>query len=166
MPRTKKQESRWNETPSAFKSRWTEKHGSTRWTTFPTGEESPLHIPEVERAAAADGHELMWAVDTVLGKPTEVGGVTLASKKGWERLQKGDYGADTVEHGGLILMGRPTALGDKERDIENRAATGQVTRLKQKAGEGIPVSGGDHPSARKYNKHVRSYEKLEIPGEE
>ena len=161
-------ESRWNETPSAFESRWKEKHGdASRWTTFPTGEESPLHIPDVEGAAASDGMELMWAVDTVLGKPTEVGGVKFAAKKGWMPVQKGEWGADIVETGGLVLVARPTKLGDKERNIEKAAAEAAPARLRQRAGAGdLPMTGADHPSARRSNKHVRTFERIEVPDHE
>jgi hypothetical protein len=63
-------------------------------------------------------------------------------------------------------MVRPKWIGNKWKTFEKQNAEGAITRMKMKAGEGIPVSGGDHPSARKYNKHVKSYERITIPDTE
>lgn len=144
-------------------SRWaTGAEKPSRWNgTFNLGQENQYSLdPDV---VADRDYDYEWMTETVLGRPhPEI--IVRGEQNGWERVAPNDDPRiAATEIGGQILMKRPKWIGEKWKEHERRSAEGAVTRMRQKAGEGIPVSGGDHPSAKRYNKHKSSFERIEVP---
>ena len=154
-------DSRWNELA------WKQKYGdASRWSgTFASVEENRLALPQdVIDNLTREGIALQWHVESVLGQPQDQA-LAVAQKNGWQYVEEGELpGVNVVSQGGLRLMARPLAIHKKAEAREKAAAEAAPMRLKQKAGAGdLPMTGADHPSARRSNKHVRTIERLDIP---
>jgi hypothetical protein len=158
-------QSRWSEGAPAWKKKYGDDSG---WSgSFASIEENRFGLPaDVVDNLRRENIVLQWHVESVLGQPQDQA-LAAAAKNGWQAVGDGELpGVNVTKQGGLILMARPASIHERALKEEDRAAGGAVTRLKQKAGEGaLPMTGADHPSARRYNRHIKSYEKLEIPAD-
>ena len=72
-----------------------------------------------------------------------------------------------MKHGGMVLMARPMAIHEKAEARDKGNASGAITRMRMKHGEGdlagVSPEASRHPSARRSNKHNRTIERLDIP---
>lgn len=142
--------------------------GDKDFTYHPFEQNNPLHIDdEVVRMIALDyGFALQWCAETVLGQPQD-DVMSFRRKNGFAEVMKGNFGGaldhlcdrdGRVTKGGQVLMGRPVEIEKYARDYEARLTKGAITDMQKKhSDEGLDVSGGDHPSALRNNRHRRSY---------
>lgn len=129
----------------------------------------------IERDQIPEGFDLQWVATSVLGQdmPRERAAF---ERKGWTPVHQSDFdgiydgrwmpkGADgEINEGGQVLMARPLELSIKARKRDQQLARDQV-RVKEQAlySGDMPISGADHPSARKFNQVSRSMERIAIP---
>ena len=130
--------------------------------------------PEIVQQLAADGIALQWITASVRGLevPLEQAKFT---KGGWTPVHQSDFdgvldgifmskGVDEVVRvDDAMLVARPMSIHLKAKQKE-RALAREPMRVKEaEVGAGLPVPGGDHPSARAQNKINRTMERIEIP---
>jgi len=126
--------------------------------------------PHVVSDLEAEGFGVVWATETVFGRPTEANdphSIANRERNGWVCVDAADNihpDIHSVAHGGLRLMIKPMALVKKALAKQDRDAASVRDNLRRKHGEGIPgAMGADHPSARGYNRHRSSFEKVSVP---
>ena len=131
---------------------------------FASMDENPLTIPRsILDNLASQGIVLEWKTQSVLGKE-ETRGMNVHRRNGWQEVAPNEIpGIAVTEIEGLRLMARPKALHDKAKEEERKEAVGRIASMRQAHGEGLPIRGGDHVSARTFNHHRTSIEALNIP---
>jgi hypothetical protein len=117
-----------------------------------------------------EGFVFGWKVQTVFGQP-QPDHQAAAKKNGWlyvtpQDLQEMGLPGVATEHGGLALMCRSAKLHEKAKAQEAAAAKKPLDTMvmRHKTGDlpNIPLDP-DHPSAKRFNHHRRSVERLNIP---
>jgi hypothetical protein len=148
--------------------KWKGKFSGKDWSgSFVDLTESPLTIhKDILEAYAREGLDFKWARESTYGQP-DPKNIAMHLANGWEVVEEGDFpDIQTVKEGGLVLMARPKAISDKARVMMQAESVQPLAIMKARAGEGIDVSmpgGGEHSSARSYNKHRVSLERIEVP---
>jgi len=154
--------------------RWQLKAGAN-WETNDTGPEEGIDRYNIPRDQIPDGFDLQWVAVSVMGQdmPRERAAF---ERKGWTPVHQSDFDGvyngkwmpkdapGEINEGGQVLMARPLEISLKARARELRAAQEQV-RVKEQAlySGDLPITGADHPSARKFNQISRSVERIAIP---
>ena len=149
------------------KTDWKAKYGTTRVQDFANVDEDRLTIaPDVLRNLASEGIAVQWIAEKVLGQEQQHA-VSVARRNQWVPVEAGDLpGVSSVECEGLRLYARPSAIDKKAREAERAAAKAPIQNREQMLNSGIPVSGGDHPSAKRHNRIRVTRERLDVPGDE
>jgi hypothetical protein len=62
-----------------------------------------------------------------------------------------------------MLVARPMSIHLKAKARERQYAREPLRVKEAEVGQGLPVSGGDHPSARAQNSIKRTMERIDIP---
>jgi len=131
--------------------------------------DKPAHVIEELRR---NGLELCWATSEIFGRATDgqdPHAVQNRQRNGWEIIAPEDAEAlhpdlGSVELGGLVLMATSTKLHAKALQKQDGDAAGVIRNMRAKHGEGIPgAMGADHVSARNYNRHRSTFEKVSVP---
>lgn len=132
--------------------------------------------PEIVEQLARDGIALQWVTRSVRGQeaPQELAKMT---RGGWTPVHQSDFdgvldglflakGVDEVIGvEDAMLVARPMAIHKKAKAKEKRAAQEPIAITEAQLGQGIPVSGGDHPTATRQNRINRSIERIDIPND-
>ena len=134
-----------------------------------------LKIPrEVVEALAADGVALQWVTHSVRGMETPLE-LAKYTKGGWTPVHQSDFDGvldgifmpkgldEVVRVDDAMLVARPMSIHLKARQRERQLAREPLKVKEAEVGAGLPVSGGDHPSARSQNRISVTRERLEIP---
>ncbi len=145
------------------------------WETNDIGPAEGIDRFHIPREDIPEGYDLQWVAVSVMGQdmPRERGSF---ERTGWTPVHQSDFdgkfdgrwmpkGQDNeINQGGQVLMARPLEISLKARARELRAAQEQV-RVKEQAlyAGDLPITGADHPSARKFNQVSRSVERIAIP---
>lgn len=75
---------------------------------------------------------------------------------------KGSEGVIAVDD--CMLVARPTQIQQKAKMQERRQALAPVSITEQQIGRGLPVAGGNHPSATRGNHITKDqWERIDIP---
>lgn len=134
-----------------------------------------LKIPDdIVQALARDGVALQWGTRSVRGQetPRELSKMT---KGGWTQVHQSDFDGlldgmfmskgvdDVIGVDDCVLMARPIEINHKARRAMLADARAPLLIKEQEVGRGIPVSGGDHPTARAGNRIKTTMERVEIP---
>jgi len=155
------------------KPHWAKKYGTPKpdWSgQFASIEEDRLHIdPQLIKQLEAEGIALGWKVQSVFGQEQRQA-KSVAQRNGWQYVEPGEIpGINVTEVDGLALMARPTSVHRKAKELEERQARARIKTMEYRHGIGdLPgVSlAPDHPTARQFNHHRRSVERIEIPKDE
>jgi hypothetical protein len=135
---------------------------------------SPFDIdPTILAGIARDyGFALEWHIQEVGGKVMD-SFITARARNHWAPVRKGNFGgvldflADRdgyMRREGQLLEGRPIQIQEMAIAHRQRAAKAPIDEMKRKvATEGVPVQGGDHPSALAKNRHRQTFEPVKIP---
>jgi hypothetical protein len=145
-------ESRWNDDTQ----RWRKYSDASRWN----GEIGVVNADKLSISQEVldnyrrEGIAFAWVTESCLGKE-EPEFITAAQKSGGTLVEEGDFPTKDiplVAVGGQRLMAFPTHAMDKLEAKQKRDAAVQMdTRLhKLKYGD-LPMTGADHPSARRSN---------------
>lgn len=133
-----------------------------------------LKIPqEIVEQLARDGIALQWITRSVRGQeaPQEVSKMT---RGGWTPVHQSDFDGildgifmpkgldDVVAVEDAMLVARPMAIQKKALAKARRDAREPIQITEAQLGIGLPVSGGDHPSALRQNRIHKSYEQVEV----
>ena len=133
-----------------------------------------LKIPqEIVEQLARDGVALQWITRSVRGQdaPQEVSKMT---RGGWTPVHQSDFDGildgvfmpkgldDVVGVEDAMLVARPMAIHKKALQKQRRDAKEPIQITEAQLGIGLPVSGGDHPSATSKNAIKRSWERVEV----
>lgn len=134
-----------------------------------------LRIPEeiLDQLTAA-GIAVQWITRSVRGQdaPQELGKMT---KGGWTPVSQSDFDGildglfmpkgkdDVIAVEDCMLVVRPMSLHLKAKMRDAAAAREPLQIKQQELGRGIPVPGGDHPSATRQNKIDRTVERIVVP---
>jgi len=134
-----------------------------------------LHIPkDVVEMLAADGIALQWITHSLRGQemPQEQAKYV---KGGWTPVHQSDFDGildgmfmskgldEVIRVDDAMLVARPMSIHFKAKHKE-RAMAREPLRVKElEVGAGLPVSGGDHPSARRQNAITKTMERIDIP---
>ena len=134
-----------------------------------------LKIPqEVVEQLAADGIALQWITHSVRGQETPLE-VAKFTKGGWTPVHQSDFDGvldgifmpkgmdDVVRVDDAMLVARPMSIHQKARQRERLQAREPLRIKEVEVGAGLPISGGDHPSARAQNRINRTVERINIP---
>jgi hypothetical protein len=134
-----------------------------------------LAIPrEMIDALARDGIALQWITRAVRGQdaPQELAKFV---KGGWTPVHQSDFDGlldgiflpkgtdDVIGVDDCMLVARPMAIQQRARERERANARAPLKIKEAEIGHGLPVSGGDHPSARSQNRINRTMERIEVP---
>jgi hypothetical protein len=135
--------------------------------TFVDLTESPLTIrKDILEAYQREGLDFKWARESTYGQP-DPKNIAMHLANGWEAVEEGDFeDIHTVKEGGLVLMARPKAISDKARTRMEQEAKQPIHTMQIRAGEGVTVpmpGGGEHSSARGYNKIRSTREAMQVP---
>jgi hypothetical protein len=141
----------------------------------PFEQENPLAIDlDIVRGIEREwGYSLLWVCYECNGKPFP-NLVSSRKRNGYCEVRKGNFGgaldhmADKhdggIRHEGLVLMARPVEIQRIAKAHDKRAAEAAIENMRKSHSEvGIPVEGGDHPTALAKNRHKKSYEPVQIP---
>jgi hypothetical protein len=135
-----------------------------------------LKVPDdIINALHRDGIALQWVTRSVRGQETpqelskmERGGWTPVHGSDFDGIldglftTKGSDGVIAVDD--CMLVARPTQIHAKSKMMERRQALSPVQITEQQIGRGLPVAGGNHPSATRGNHITKdSWERIEIP---
>lgn len=139
-----------------------------------------LHISRELRDRLPKELDFLWGTEAIFGQPQAQHQGSL-QRKGWTPLHGNDLGGvldgvftprgskELIRHGGLVLMCRPTELSKKAKRLDNRKAMEQVA-IKEQALRGGNLDGitldPKHPTALAQNKVNRSFEQVQVPGDE
>lgn len=135
---------------------------------------NPLSIdPDVVRSIRDEyGFVLMWVVHECAGKPFP-DLVNARKRNGFAEVRAENFGgalrhmadkSGRIAKEGLVLMARPSQIEAKARAHDARMAKEAIDHMKAShASEGVPVAGGDHPSALSKNRHRQTFEPLKVP---
>jgi hypothetical protein len=135
---------------------------------------SPFDIDPAIIAGIARDYEFAveWHVQEVGGQIQDRH-ITTRARNRWAPVVRGNFGGALdhlcdrdgyVRRNGQLLEGLPIQFYEVAKAYQRRAADDAPAQMKRKhAAEGIPVQGGDHPSARAKNVHRQSYEPVKIP---
>lgn len=133
-----------------------------------------LKIPqEIVEQLARDGVALQWITRSVRGQdaPQEVSKMT---RGGWTPVHQSDFEGildgvfmpkghdDVIGVEDAMLVARPMAIHKKSLQKQRRDAKEPIQITEAQLGIGLPVTGGDHPSARAQNRINRSWERVEV----
>jgi hypothetical protein len=160
--------------PTSGPRKWTMKAGAN-WETNDGGPEDGIDRYHIPRGDIPQGFDLQWVAVSVFGQPL-VQERGQFERKGWTPVHQTDFDSrfdgrfmpkginGEINVGGQVLMARPLELSLKARAREQRAAQDQV-RIKEQAlySGDLPISGADHPSARRFNSVNRSVERIQVP---
>jgi hypothetical protein len=147
---------------------------AAKYDALPNDDEDRLKIAKED---IPDGMDYQWVTDSVLGQPMPQRRGRF-ERRGWKPvpasrhdglfMPKGFQGEINVD--GLVLMERPMELSMEARRREKMKAAEQVY-VREAA-----LRGGDlgpnvtfdttHPSAQKVNRVSKSYERVNIPGDD
>ena len=133
------------------------------------------HIdPEIVRKLEVDfGISLQWVSYECLGQPDP--NVSAFYRNKWQPLLSGELGGaldhlvtgppgTPIRTGGLELCARPKAIQDIARKYESAAAADPLGQIRHGLVEGgLPIPGGDHPSALAKNQLNTTMERVPIP---
>jgi hypothetical protein len=135
---------------------------------------SPFDIdPTIIAGIARDyGFVVEWHVQEVAGKIMDRF-IAARARNHWAPVVKGNFGG-ALDHlcdrdgyarrEGQLLEGLPIQIYEMAVRHRDRAARDAVQQMKRShSTEGVPVQGGDHPSALAKNRHRQTFEKIEIP---
>jgi len=130
--------------------------------------------PEIVAQLAADGIALQWITHSLRGMEMPLEQAKYV-KGGWTPVHQSDFdgvldgmfmtkGVDEVIRvDDAMFVARPMSIHMKAKAKE-RAMAREPLRVKEaEIGAGLPVSGGDHPSARRQNVINRTMERIDIP---
>jgi hypothetical protein len=154
--------------PKAGYKKWQEKFAAKDFDgNFASESEDALGIDkDLLKAYAADGLDFKWMRESIFGWRDDKN-IARHMKNGWTPVEPGDLeGIENVREGGLQLVARPKQISDKARAIQEAEAVQPVHVMRARAGEGIDVSmpgGGEHSTARSYNKIKVSREGIQVP---
>ena len=135
---------------------------------------NPLQIDaDIVRSIRDDyGFVLMWVVHECAGKPFP-DLVNARKRNGFAEVRAENFGgalrhmadkSGRIAKEGLVLMARPVEIERKARAHDARMAKEAIDHMKAShASEGVPVAGGDHPSALSKNRHRQTFEPLKVP---
>lgn len=133
-----------------------------------------LKIPqEIVEQLAHDGIALQWITRSVRGQdaPQEVSKMT---RGGWTPVHQSDFDGildglflpkgldDVIGVEDAMLVARPMAIQRKAQQKQRRDAREPIAITEAQLGIGLPVSGGDHPSATRQNRINKSWERIEV----
>jgi len=134
-----------------------------------------LKIPdEILVQLAADGVALQWITRSVRGMDTPLE-VSRYTKGGWTPVYQSDFDGlldglfmpkgvdDVIGVDDAMLVARPLAIHRRARQRERSLAIEPLQIKEQQLGHGIPVTGGDHPTATRQNRINKTVERVEIP---
>jgi hypothetical protein len=149
--------------------KWQAKFSSDKWDgTFADETDNALSIREdILKNYERDGLSFKWVRESVFNWPDEKN-IARHLKNGWQPVEEDDFPDITcVKEGGLILMARPLPITKKAKAIQAQEAVAPVTTLRKRA-EGGDISekitlDAKHSSARAYNKHRSTWEKISVP---
>lgn len=134
-----------------------------------------LRIPkEIVEALAADGIALQWITHSLRGleMPLELGKYV---RGGWTPVHQSDFDGildgmfmpkgmdEVVRVDDAMLVARPMSINVKAKQRERQLAREPLRVKEAEVGQGLPLTGGDHPSARSQNRISRTSERIEIP---
>jgi len=134
-----------------------------------------LRIPkEIVDQLAADGIALQWITHSIRGMdmPLEY---SKYIRGGWTPVHQSDFDGvfdgmfmmkgvdDVVRVDDAMLVARPMSIQMKAKQRERQFAREPLRVKEAEVGQGLPVTGGDHPSARAQNSIKRSVERIDIP---
>jgi hypothetical protein len=138
---------------------------------FATLNEDKFSLPkEWLEKMEREGLVFGWKVQTVFGQP-QPDHISAAKKNGWQYVTPQDLAemglaGVATEHGGLSLMCRSAKLHERAKAQEKLAANKPLDTMvaRHQLGDlpNIPLSP-DHPTAKRFNHHRRSVERLPIP---
>lgn len=133
-----------------------------------------LKIPqEIIEQLARDGIALQWITRSVRGQdaPQEMSKMT---RGGWTPVHQSDFDGildgifmpkghdEVIGVEDAMLVARPMAIQKKAMQRQRADAKEPIQITEAQLGIGLPVSGGDHPSATRQNKINRSWERVEV----
>jgi hypothetical protein len=130
----------------------------------PYEQDNPLSIdPDIVRGIERDwGYSLLWVCFECNGKPFP-NLVSARKRNGYADVHRGNFGGSldhlcdrdgNIVREGLRLMARPIEIERIAKAHDARAAKAAIENMRRShAEEGIPVEGGDHPTARAKNRH-------------
>jgi hypothetical protein len=125
-----------------------------------------LALPEEAHSWLRENHLVaQWIAISVLGQRQERH-IAQMQMNGWTPVQEGEIpGVHEVEIDGTTrLHVRSKTIHDRAFKAQKEAALSPVQNRSQMLIEGVPgVTGGDHVTARNYNKIRKTMERLEIP---
>jgi hypothetical protein len=145
---------------------WAQKlKASAEGTTWrDTTEDNRLALSPEDQAWLKD-HGLVaeWKTASVFGRE-ETRHMSQLRKNGWAELPDDVLPSGrSVKEDGAVLMARSKHLSEKARAADAVKAREPIQARMAMAEGGIPVSGGDHVSARKTNFIRRSIERIDVP---
>jgi hypothetical protein len=135
---------------------------------------SPFDIdPTILAGIARDyGFVVEWHVQEVGGKVMDQF-ISARARNRWAPVRKGNFSGALdhlcdrdgyIRRDGLLLEGLPIQIYEQALRHRDRAAKDAVQQMKRShATEGVPVEGGDHPSALAKNRHRQTFEPVKIP---
>jgi hypothetical protein len=125
-----------------------------------------LGLPPEAHAWLAD-HKLsaQWCTKSVRGAEMERHFANFL-KNGWTPVEDDTIpGVTKREIEGLVLCVRPIEITAKAKAAAMAAARQPILERQSLLTEGVPVPGGNHPSALRTNKINKTLERIEIPSE-
>jgi hypothetical protein len=152
---------------------WKSKFGdASKWNGELASEnENRLAIdPEILAACERNGISLEWKTESIFGQPQEHH-MSVLRRNGWQAVQPGEIpGLDTTAIGGCVLMARPAVISAKAKARDQAEARSRITTMEQRhmlgdLGTAVTLDSR-HSSAKAFNHHKRSLERLQIPGDE
>jgi hypothetical protein len=135
----------------------------------PYEQDNPLSIdPDIVRGIEREwGYSLLWVCFECNGKPFP-NLVSARKRNGYAEVRRGNFGGaldhlcdkdGRIVREGLVLMARPMEIQRMAVAHDVRAAKAAIENMRRShAEEGVPVEGGDHPSALAKNRHRQNFE--------
>jgi hypothetical protein len=109
--------------------------------------------------------DVQWLTKSVYGQE-QTARLSKFLQNGWTIVEPDTIpGVTAVEIEGSVLAVRPMAISEKARQVEKATAKAVWDMQQQYFVEGVPVSGGSHPTAIRSNRLNRTYERIEVPKE-